>query len=159
MNFLMGGTGMRWLFIMILMLVGCEKGLPSHYEAVPFEILVDGEAIPYVLLPNSWGNAIYDRIHYQDYFYQHQETSLVRNGAMVSFSFGDLSPEVVVTRDFNTFDVAGPYEVIEEVTIVASSENSFIVDFMGRDLVYYNVSASFGENDSIDYAVALRLEE
>lgn len=151
---------MRWIFVMLLLLMGCEvRDLPSDYQSVPFEILVDGEAIPYVVLPNKWGNAIYDRIHYQDYFYQHKETALAHDGATVSFSFGEFTPEVVVTQDFNTFDVAGPYEVIEEVTSVLTSNDSFKVDFNGRKLVYYNVSASFGENDSVDYAVALRLEE
>lgn len=153
---------MNWIWlVLILLLTGCsEQSLPSDYEELPFKIKVENSAeLPVVVLANEWNGAIYDRISYQDYFYQNQVVSFVEDETRLVMDFGKYEPlSIEVTRDFNTFDVVGPYDQVEEPTMVKKDTRSFTVKFEGHSVVYYNISVLYKEGYSIDYAVALALQ-
>lgn len=152
---------MNWIWlVLILLLTGCsEQSLPSDYEELPFKIKVENSAeLPVVVLANEWNGAIYDRISYQDYFYQNQTVTFVEDGTRLVMDFGEYEPiSIEVTRDFNTFDVVGPYDQVEEATVIEKDTKSFTVEFEGHSVVYYNISVLYKEGYSIDYAVALAL--
>lgn len=152
---------MNWIWlVLILLLTGCsEQSLPSDYEELPFKIKVENSAeLPVVVLANEWNGAIYDRISYQDYFYQNQTVTFVKDGTRLVMDFGEYEPiSIEVTRDFNTFDVVGPYDQVEEATVIEKDTKSFTVEFEGHSVVYYNISVLYKEGYSIDYAVALAL--
>lgn len=153
---------MNWIWlVLILLLTGCsEQSLPSDYEELPFKIKVENSAeLPVVVLANEWNGAIYDRISYQDYFYQNQTVTFVEDGTRLVMDFGKYEPvSIEVTRDFNTFDVVGPYDQVEGATVIEKDTKSFTVEFEGHSVVYYNISVLYKEGYSIDYAVALALQ-
>ena len=152
---------MNWIWlVLILLLTGCsEQSLPSDYEKLPFKIQVENSSeLPVIVLANEWNGAIYDRISYQDYFYQNQTVTFVEDGTRLVMDFGEYEPiSIEVTRDFNTFDVVGPYDQVEEATVIEKDTKSFTVEFEGHSVVYYNISVLYKEGYSIDYAVALAL--